>query len=597
MTTSSFRPSPATSPAPHLTTSSSDTRRPHERLRSIADSDGAHKDSFAKPELTKDTAPPATSYPPYTQASVAGDASPFTNQELQALEKSDEISQTESELNYEEGEEVTTTSDKESETSEEEVNDDSGHVPDNIDPFQHVLKVIDLEALAAIALKTRKAGETLRAGPSIPPHLPGENMSCSVDPNSVGGSYNIVYFIAFSDGVKWIARVPGKGPFFTELDVRKMNSDYQTMRHILSSTSIPVPDVFLWSTSSGEVGTPYALMSFVEGSPLSERWFDETWSTEQKRLKALSGISGLISQLHALRFDKFGSVEFDEASKQHTIGPTFWQEEDFDNPWGATHTTGPWDSMTEYLLHDWEALKEEVKGVRIADLAVIRLAVESIPSYMRGNGRFYLQHADFNYQNILIDDDANITGIIDWDGSHTVPCSMGFGRYPSWLTRDWDPAMYGYDEEDDPPVDPSRDSPPEELSRYRQHYSLEFQKLNLHEYDPRQTRLSHIVEAIKIACNSRMSRDWIVPKLLDHAFYAKLPFKHSAFDEAYSAGAADEMMEQIRQAFKSMWHAEWEASQDGGEEEEGKDSRSDAREKMETENGDDISPGKKVRLD
>lgn len=42
----------------------------------------------------------------------------------------------------------------------------------------------------------------------------------------------------------------------------------------------------------------------------------------------------------------------------------------------------------------------------------------------------------------LVDDDANVTAFIDWDGVDTSPSSMGFAAYPSWITRDWDPAMY-----------------------------------------------------------------------------------------------------------------------------------------------------------
>jgi hypothetical protein len=92
------------------------------------------------------------------------------------------------------------------------------------------------------------------------------------------------------------------------------------------------------------------------------------------------------------------------------------------------HADGQWDSMIDYLLDDWNVLEEEVKNLRKADLAVLRLAVESIPSYMRGNGHFYLQHANFNYCNMLVVESANFTAIVGWDSSFTQPCSMGFGR-------------------------------------------------------------------------------------------------------------------------------------------------------------------------
>jgi hypothetical protein len=109
--------------------------------------------------------------------------------------------------------------------------------------------------------------------------------------------------------------------------------------------------------------------------------------------------------------------------------------------------------------------------------------------------------------------------------------SMGFGRYPSWITRDWDP-VNGYVEGDDPLCYLLDESPPDTLSKYRQHYAAAFEELALPGYDCRQTRLSHIPEAIFIARNSRLSRDWIVPKLLDHVFNSNPSFSDFEFGEA-----------------------------------------------------------------
>jgi len=57
-----------------------------------------------------------------------------------------------------------------------------------------------------------------------------------------------------------------------------------------------------------------------------------------------------------------------------------------------------------------------------------------------------------------------ITGLIDWDNAQTVPSICGFAWYPSWITRDWDPHMYGW------PYMPETENSPEQLERYRQHY-------------------------------------------------------------------------------------------------------------------------------
>ena len=42
------------------------------------------------------------------------------------------------------------------------------------------------------------------------------------------------------------------------------------------------------------------------------------------------------------------------------------------------------------------------------------------------DGRFYLKHADDKGDHILVDDDYNITGIIDWEWAHTDSKSAAF---------------------------------------------------------------------------------------------------------------------------------------------------------------------------
>lgn len=43
---------------------------------------------------------------------------------------------------------------------------------------------------------------------------------------------------------------------------------------------------------------------------------------------------------------------------------------------------------------------------------------------------FVLCPPDFDSQNVLVDDQVNVTGIIDWDMAHTMPRPLGYARYP-----------------------------------------------------------------------------------------------------------------------------------------------------------------------
>jgi hypothetical protein len=66
---------------------------------------------------------------------------------------------------------------------------------------------------------------------------------------------------------------------------------------------------------------------------------------------------------------------------------------------------------------------------------VQRYLLDIIPLLPGINDRkFYLRHLDDAGFHIMVDDDFNITGIIDWEWTQTVPRAMAFSS-PSWL---WD---------------------------------------------------------------------------------------------------------------------------------------------------------------
>ncbi|KAI9829071.1 MAG: hypothetical protein M1832_000094 [Thelocarpon impressellum] len=335
-----------------------------------------------------------------------------------------------------------------------------------------------------------------------------------------------------------------------------MVSDIRTMLLIRSATSVPTPEVFAWEVESDAVGVPYVLEAFVEGSLLSEQWGDESWSTEDKRLKTLRNLAQVMSELQGLRFGAIGALVFDQTLH---VGDMVKVERDMEkimdggSVWGTTSVIGPFDTTRSWLLHDLDDSIGAHALWRVAELQLLRLAIDSIPRRLDAGGSFVFGHPDFNYQNIFVDDNGNVTGIIDWDGVHTRPRALGFARYPSWITRDWDPVKYGYG------IPGSRDEDsPEALLHYRRAYAAAFEDLQLpaSAYSPGDTNLSQILEAIEIAVEDRTCRSGIVQRLLEHAFDSRVPFTFPEFREAFEAGRAGSWMSEVREAFGKMWHGE-----------------------------------------
>lgn len=141
-------------------------------------------------------------------------------------------------------------------------------------------------------------------------------------------------------------------------------------------------------------------------------------------------------------------------------------------------TWGPSQTPSKYVTAPLDLHPAEhpfQKGVH----SLLRKLIEWIPDpfYASPTDRFVLRHPDLNMQNIIVDNDGNLAGIVDWDGTSAVPRCLGNECYPSFLTSDWNPEVYGYEsdmEDDDYVLDldahkPLEDSP-ETLRELRNTY-------------------------------------------------------------------------------------------------------------------------------
>ena len=443
------------------------------------------------------------------------------------------------------------------EDEEDEEDDEDDEDEDDLKQFRPVMAELDLEKLQQAAIMVRLHLLQTRRGCQL--GLKDLlNLSCKISRVPLAGSYNLAYAIKFSDGVSWIARIPGHGTSrrFGALDAKKMNCEYWTMRHIAANTSIPIPEIFHWHTSCEQIGTPYALMSKVEGRALCEVWGNGV--SEQQRLDLLSNIAGHLSQLHKLSFECGGMLNFDDEGRIEKVGGEIVLEAGKFVNWHTTKECSPYSTLVEALHQMLDAAENEEMDARDrSELRLLHLALESIPDYLGKERRFALSPPDLNYQNILVDTQYQITGFIDWDGVHAESSSAGFARYPLWITSDWDPASYEYSPESQ--VEHTEDSP-ETLARYRQHYATEFAKAakDFDGYDPRMTTLSHMVDALCLALVVEFCRAPILHKLLEHAFHGKPPFELSDYADDHEAGDTSGKDTMVKDVFATMWYTDWE---------------------------------------
>ena len=361
---------------------------------------------------------------------------------------------------------------------------------DQLHRFRYVLQNIQHDAIPTLAM-------AIRASLSDAPE-PGAK--CTLQPEPLYGSFNILFRLDFSDGVSWLLKVPARGHpgTFNESDAEALKSEALTMRLIKSQTTIPIPEVYAFDTTlENDVKCPYILMEYIDASPLSIYWFDDTVSEEvreEHRAKILHNLATITSQLNKFVYNEAGHLLYDDNGEVAGIGPVRnydleavihraeqqvaeadEDEEDFedcdDSPLFCE--AGPFKNPKEFLL--WMLDRREsckldyTKGTYQLLRMFVQWFLDGVepPPDGLGHARFVLAHPDLDLQNILVSPEGEICALIDWDGVGTVPAFMGNNSYPAFLLRDRDPSWFYAAQGNDSAMAQCSAG---ELSRYREIY-------------------------------------------------------------------------------------------------------------------------------
>ncbi|KFA74842.1 hypothetical protein S40288_03523 [Stachybotrys chartarum IBT 40288] len=314
------------------------------------------------------------------------------------------------------------------------------------------------------------------------------------------GCLNWVIFITFDDGVEWVFRSPRSdllGFYSDETASKILVSEASTLMFLKANTSIPVPEVYSFSGSSdNDIGVPYIVQSKAPGRSLgSYNWCKDPHEmlgaqhqprlplSDKDREKVMKQLGAIMSELSDHRLEEIGSLTIDETripSIGECLSPSFtWQERD-----SLELDRGPFSEEFDYLDSLVSAFTSHARelpltphvfiapvpdkldyktmdsyrtaGRRWNDFVTIgqktdhsrnvlsyciagQFLREMIPNLSSGIGQgFALSHPDLHLGNLYVDDDFNITCVIDWSSTTSgpitellVPPSLGSSNVPA----------------------------------------------------------------------------------------------------------------------------------------------------------------------
>ncbi|KAG5826408.1 hypothetical protein H9Q74_003502 [Fusarium xylarioides] len=314
--------------------------------------------------------------------------------------------------------------------------------------------------------------------------LRGRSCTCDETKVPKSGSLNWVIFLTFDDCVEWVFRSPRYDThmFSDETASKILISEASTLKYLESHCQIPVPKVYSYSgTHENDIGIPYILQSKASGRPLSDyRWTEPIIQppnirhpvarlslSELDRERILNQLGVIMSRLSKVHFDKIGSL-FEDVTGGFSVGECLspvltWQSRDsfeteiergpftdetlylrslisvftahaeelpltpylFFSPLPKPADYPTWDSFGAATDRraDFIVVGDKLEGSRNRlDYCIAGQILEEMVSRLSSDSTgFTISHPDLHTGNIFVDDDLNITCIIDWGSATTGP--------------------------------------------------------------------------------------------------------------------------------------------------------------------------------
>lgn len=278
--------------------------------------------------------------------------------------------------------------------------------------IDQVLKTANFDHICALASQARISDDKLYNNKGSVQSFP-----CSIDPSKFAvGRNNVVFEIAFSDSSQWIARVrlPENDDGDKNQIETSMLSEIATLRLVASRTTVPVPTIYHFDVdASNDFGFRYILMQALPGRH-SEHGLARS-APKAHFDKLTNQLADYYDQLSRLRFDRIGRLWCGRTAEEH---PSLIPIPD---------VGGPFSSSIEYFYALRKIHNRTIQAEHAGDkewMTAAWILEQALPSMVIEkflHGSFPLCHTDLHFNNILIDENFNITGIIDWSNSQTVP--------------------------------------------------------------------------------------------------------------------------------------------------------------------------------
>ncbi|KAJ4303441.1 hypothetical protein N0V90_002335 [Kalmusia sp. IMI 367209] len=267
-----------------------------------------------------------------------------------------------------------------------------------------------------------------------------QGLDCHLDPTdppgkSLMGGVHIHLRIQFANDTVWLARILRYNfmSFADDLTNDTLRSECATLKS-LESKRIPTPRLHMYGQRNdltNDVGVAYMLINELPGRP-----FNQLHASEAQLNKVYSQLADILSDLSKHPFDRIGSLTL-STSGGIIVGPVTG---------GRTGTLAKLGIFNN-AAHYYSAWAEEYQRMAVNGQLFARYLVNAYLVFkelaeLARAGKYNPFEQDLDAgDHILVDENCNITEIIDWSFARIVPSYDAFG--PSLVTANMDDILKG----------------------------------------------------------------------------------------------------------------------------------------------------------
>ncbi len=195
------------------------------------------------------------------------------------------------------------------------------------------------------------------------------------------GRSNLTYRIE-SDGQSWVLRRPPLS--HVQPTAHDMEREFRVIS-ALAETKVPVPRTFAVCNDTDVIGAPFYVMEFVDGLvPVNAEDVTKRFDEDQRR--------------------RLGEELIDTLANLHAVDPNEVGLGDFGRPAG-------------YVERQVRRFSEQFERVKTRELPELGELQKRLAAAMPAGGDATIVHGDFRLDNAIVDDEAHVAAVLDWEMS------------------------------------------------------------------------------------------------------------------------------------------------------------------------------------